>query len=170
MTDQAQGASWTRRLARPRFAGAVAILALQTTAATYFVADSIDDVMGQLRSGITLSVAMECVVSVALAAGVYLGARYLAQLARELRRSERALGVAKGALAEHIQLKFRDWRLSTSEAEVAMLALKGFQPPEIAKLRGAAAGTVRSQLSQVYGKAGVTSHSMLVASFMEDLL
>lgn len=79
-------------------------------------------------------------------------------------------GLAKGALAEHIALKFTEWQLSAAEAEVAMLALKGFQPPEIARLRGAAAGTVRSQLSQVYSKAGVTSHSMLLAIFIEDLL
>lgn len=170
MTDQAQGMSWSRRLVRPRLASAVAILALQTTAAIYFVADSVEDVLSELQSGLTLSVAMECIVSAALAAGVYLGSRYVGQLARELRRSELALSLAKGALSEHIELKFREWRLSASEAEIAMLALKGFQPPEIAKLRGAAAGTVRSQLSQVYAKAGVTSHSMLLASFIEDLL
>lgn len=170
MTDQAQGGSWTRRLARSRFAGAVAILALQATAAIYFVADSIEDLIDERRSGLTFSLAMECLVSVALATGVYLGSRFVARLASDLHRSELALSLAKGALAEHIDLKFREWRLSASEAEVAMLALKGFQPPEIANLRGAAAGTVRSQLSQIYAKAGVTSHSMLLAFFIEDLL
>lgn len=170
MTDQAQRGSWTRRLARSHFAGAVAILVLQATAAIYFVADSIEDILGERRSGLTFSLAMECLVSVALAMGVYLGSRFVARLASELRRSELALSLAKGALAEHIESKFGEWRLSASEAEVAMLALKGFQPPEIANLRGAAAGTVRSQLSQIYAKAGVTSHSMLLAFFIEDLL
>ena len=41
---------------------------------------------------------------------------------------------------------------------------------EIARLRGAAAGTIRSQLSQIYAKAGVSSQAMLVSLFIDDLL
>lgn len=170
MSEPVRFRAWPRGLLRGRFAGALAILALQAAAAIYFVTDSIEDVLGELRSGLTFALMMECIVSLALAAGVYLGFRYVAQLVSQLRRSELALSLAKGALADHIALKFREWQLSASEAEVAMLALKGFQSPEIAKLRGAAAGTVRSQLSQVYSKAGVTTHSMLLAIFIEDLL
>ena len=53
---------------------------------------------------------------------------------------------------------------------MALFALKGCDVAEIAELRGAATGTVRSQLSQIYAKAGVTSQAMLVSLFIEDLL
>ena len=52
----------------------------------------------------------------------------------------------------------------------ALFALKGCDVAEIAQLRGAAQGTVRAQLSQVYAKAGVTSQAGLVSLFLEDLL
>ena len=49
-------------------------------------------------------------------------------------------------------------------------ALKGCDVAEIARLRGAAAGTIRSQLSQIYAKAGVNSQATLVSVFIDDLL
>lgn len=169
MTDGAVKSGWRLRLRR-RFAGAAAILALQAAAAIYFVLDSVEDIIAQAQSRPTLSLVMECAVALALAVGVYLGFRHVTELRRDLRRSEQALKLARGAMAEHIATKFKGWALSPSEAEVAMLALKGFQPPEIANFRNAATGTVRSQLSQIYAKAGVTSHSMLIALFIEDQL
>ena len=53
---------------------------------------------------------------------------------------------------------------------MALFALKGCDVAEIARLRGAAAGTIRSQLSQIYAKAGVSSQAMLVSVFIDDLL
>jgi len=69
-----------------------------------------------------------------------------------------------------VSLKFQGWGLSASEAKVALFAPKGFQVAEIARLRGLASGTIRSQLSQVYTKAGVNSQLMLLALFFDDLL
>lgn len=63
-----------------------------------------------------------------------------------------------------------EWKLTPAEAEVAFFALKGRDVAEIAQLRGAAAGTIRSQLNQVYAKAGAVSQAMLVSLFIEDLL
>ena len=78
--------------------------------------------------------------------------------------------MAKGALGELVQMRFREWSLSSAEQEVALFALKGCSVTEIARMRGAANGTVRSQLSQIYTKAGVTSQAMLVSLFFDDLL
>ena len=83
---------------------------------------------------------------------------------------ERALAVASGALADHIAQRFADWGLTAAESDVALFALKGCDAAEIAALRGAAQGTVRAQLSQVYAKARVTSQAGLVSLFLEDLL
>ena len=114
--------------------------------------------------------AMECIVAIALLGGVVMGSRYVGRLTAELRRKEQALANARGALAEHIAMRFDEWELTPGEGEVALFALKGCDVAEIARLRNAASGTVRSQLSQVYAKAGVTSQAMLVSLFIEDLL
>ncbi|HZV18641.1 MAG TPA: helix-turn-helix transcriptional regulator [Sphingobium sp.] len=53
---------------------------------------------------------------------------------------------------------------------MALFALKGCDAQDIAELRGAAAGTVRAQLTRVYAKAGVGSQSSLVALFLEELI
>ena len=86
------------------------------------------------------------------------------------RAEEANLAKARGALAEHIGLRFDEWRLTPGECEVALFALKGCDVAEIARLRGAAPGTVRSQLSQIYAKAGVGSQATLVSLFIDDLL
>jgi DNA-binding CsgD family transcriptional regulator len=102
--------------------------------------------------------------------GIILSSRYIVGLTRELRWKEQSLANARGALAEHITVRFGEWGLTPGEGDVALFALKGCDVSEIARLRGAAAGTVRSQLSQVYTKAGVTSQAMLVSLFIDDLL
>lgn len=154
-----------RRVALP-----VAILALQAVAATYFVVDGIDDLFTEVRQGITAEIVMECIVAFALFGGVVMGWRYIRRITAELHRQDRALADARGALAEHIALRFDEWGLTPGEGEVALFALKGCDVAEIARLRGAATGTVRSQLSQIYAKAGVSSQAMLVSLFIEDLL
>jgi DNA-binding CsgD family transcriptional regulator len=65
---------------------------------------------------------------------------------------------------------FDNWGLTPAEAEVAMLAMKGFDGAEIAEMRGAAKGTVRAQLTRVYAKAGVSNRAQLVSLLVEDLL
>lgn len=154
-----------RRIALP-----VAIVALQAVAAIYFVFDGIDDLIVQASRGIDTEIVMECLVAFALLGGVVMGSRYIHRITGELHRKDRALANARGALAEHIALRFDEWRLTPGESEVALFALKGCDVSEIARLRGAATGTVRSQLSQIYAKAGVTSQAMLVSLFIEDLL
>ena len=78
--------------------------------------------------------------------------------------------MARGAMAQLIELRFAEWNLTRSESEVALFAIKGSTIPDIARLRGSAEGTVRSQLSQVYAKAGVANQTMLLAVFLDDLI
>ena len=73
-------------------------------------------------------------------------------------------------MVDLICLRFEEWQLAAAKAAVALFALKGCDAPEIARLRGAASGTVRAQLSAVYAKAGVSSQAALVSLFIEDLL
>lgn len=160
----------TRRLADRRVAVPVAILALQAIAAIYFVVDGVDDLVMRASQSVDMEIIMECLVAFALLGGVVMGSRYIQRITAELRQQDRALAHARGALAEHIALRFDEWGLTPGEGEVALFALKGCDVAEIARLRGAATGTVRSQLSQIYAKAGVNSQAMLVSLFIDDLL
>lgn len=144
-----------------------AVVAIQAVAVTFFVADAVGDLAGD---GLTTHILVEALIAFALLAGVVLGAWHLRMLLIEARRREQALAVAKGALADHIAGQFASWGLTPAEGDVALFALKGCDAAEIAQLRGAAQGTVRAQLSQVYAKSGVTSQAGLVSLFIEDLL
>lgn len=163
-------ATQTAELLDRRIAAPVAVMLLQSIAALYFVVDGVDDLLAQARDGFTLDIIMECLIALALLGGVVLSSRYIGRLTRELRWKEQSLASARGALAEHIAFRFQEWGLTPGEGEVALFALKGCDVSEIARLRGAATGTVRSQLSQIYAKAGVSSQAMLVSLFIEDLL
>ena len=144
-----------------------ATVVVQAVAAAFFVADAIGDLA---ERGVTVHIAIEGLIAIALLAGVVVGARHTRLMLQDARRTEAALQIASGALAEHIAARFRNWGLTAAEAEVALFALKGCDAPESARLRGAAAGTVRAQLSAVYAKAGVGSQAALVSLFIEDLL
>ncbi len=148
----------------------VIIIVLQVIAAIFFVVDSVEDQVTEAQQGFSFDAAMECFIALALLGGIILSSRYALRMKQELRWKDQALASARGALAGHIALRFQEWGLTPGEGEVALFALKGCDITEIAKLRRAAAGTVRSQLSQVYTKAGVTSQAMLVSLFIDDLL
>lgn len=143
------------------------VVVVQAIAAVFFVADAFGDVA---ESGVTVHIVIEGLIAVSLLTGVFLGAWHMRLLLAEAQRREEALAVARGALAQHITARFADWGLTAAESDVALFALKGCDAAEIARLRGAAQGTVRAQLSQIYAKAGVTSQAGLVSLFLEDLL
>lgn len=146
------------------------IMALQAIASIFFIIDGIEDQVVQAEQGFSLAAAMECLIAIALLGGIALSSRYIVRLIREVAWQKQSLDRAKGALADHILLRFQEWKLTPGEGEVALFALKGCDVAEIARLRGAAAGTIRSQLSQIYAKAGVTSQATLVSLFIDDLL
>lgn len=144
-----------------------AVVLLQAVAAAFFVGDALADVH---QEGWGTHAAIEGLIALALVVGVVLGALELRRLIAAARRSAAALATASGALQQVVVERFAEWGLTPAEADVALFALKGFDTAEIARLRGAAPGTVRAQLTQVYGKAGVSSRAGLVTLFFEDLL
>lgn len=147
---------------------AVLIVLAQSLACLFFIIDTLaDEAEGAARG---TGNALEIGVALALAAGVILGAIYLFHIVRELKMRAAVVALAKGALSRIIADRFADWELSAAEADVALFALKGCSVREIARLRSSAPGTVRAQLSQIYGKAGVSSQPMLMALFIEDLM
>jgi DNA-binding CsgD family transcriptional regulator len=136
-------------------------------AAVFFVADAIGDISDD---GFGAHVVVEGGAALGLLAGVLLGAWQVRALVIRARSDEAAVATARGALAELIRLRFAEWRLTPAESDVALFALKGCDVAEIARLRGAAQGTVRAQLTRVYAKAGTASQAGLIAAFVEELV
>ncbi len=144
-----------------------AIVVVQAIAATFFLADAIVDFASGDWGFHILS---EIIIAFALLAGVVLGSWQTKRMIDQARRDAVAIGLARGALADLIVLRFRQWRLTAAEAEVALFTLKGFEVAEIARMRSVAEGTVRAQLTSIYAKSGTSSRHGLLSLFFEDLL
>lgn len=143
------------------------VVALQALAASLFLADLARDVA---EEGWTGHLVAEGAAAVALIVAVVVGAFQVRGLIRQARQDDLAVALARQAVADLIQRRFGDWQLTAAEADVALFAIKGADIAEIARLRGAAPGTVRAQLTHVYAKAGVSSHTGLIALFLDDLI
>lgn len=144
-----------------------AFLTVQAVAAFFFVGDAVSDL---ITDGTAPHSIFEALVAIALVLGVIFGASALRQTLERMREQERALDAARGALSEVIEAQFTVWGLTPAERDVAFLALKGLDVAELAEMRGAAQGTVRAQLSNIYAKAGVTGRAQFAAWFVEDLM
>lgn len=143
------------------------VVALQALAATLFLADFAGDLA---KEGWTGHLLAEGAAAMALIVAVVAGAFQVRGLIRQARQDDLAVALARKAVADLIQRRFRGWQLTAAEADVALFAIKGADVAEIARLRGAAPGTVRAQLTRVYAKAGVSSHTGLIALFLDDLI
>jgi DNA-binding NarL/FixJ family response regulator len=159
--DLAGDLQWRRNVAFAIFA------TIQALAAVFFVADAYED-LGE--KGLELHTTIEAVIAVGLVFGSLFGISQLRRSHRLLNSHERALATASGALAEVIDSHFTGWKFTPSEREVAMLSLKGFDLPDIARFRGVAQGTVRAQLTAIYAKSGTTGRAQFTSFFVEDLL
>lgn len=74
-----------------------------------------------------------------------------------------------GELLSVMRAQFDAWGLSRSEAEVALLLIKGLSMKEIADAREVKEKTVRSQAATIYAKSGRSGRHELAAYFIEDL-
>jgi DNA-binding CsgD family transcriptional regulator len=156
-----------RRGLEQRAAAITFLVALQALATIFFVADVTGDIAAD---GWSAHLLVEAGATVALLAGVVFGALQLRWLIIRARLDETAVATARGAMSDLVRQRFLDWELTGAEADVALFALKGFDTAEIALLRGAASGTIRSQLARIYAKAGVHSQVGLMALMVEDLV
>ena len=73
-------------------------------------------------------------------------------------------------LSRAIATQFSAWDLTSAEADVAGLMLKGLSHKEIAALRDSTVATVRQHAASVYRKSNLTNRTQLIAFFLEDLL
>ncbi|SFJ72609.1 helix-turn-helix transcriptional regulator [Celeribacter neptunius] len=83
---------------------------------------------------------------------------------------ERLLSAARGEFSAMIQTQFDQWGLSAAERDIALLTAKGLTVAEIAQARSTSQGTVKSQNSTIYKKAGVSNRTQLVVALIDELL
>lgn len=143
------------------------LVCVQAVAAIFFLVDAVGDVR---EGGWGIHLLLEGIVAAGLIVGVVLNARELRRMLSSAARADATIRAASGAMAELIEMHCREWRLTPAETDVARLAIKGLGADEIARVRGAAPGTVRAQLTRIYAKAGVNGRAGLVSLLIEDLL
>ena len=114
--------------------------------------------------------ALELVASIALAFSLVAIGWQIRRLLQENRNARRAVQAASGELLQIIYAKFENWNLTPSEVEIALLLIKGISTQEISDIRNTRPGTIKSQGSAIYRKAGVAGRNELAAYFVEDLL
>lgn len=96
--------------------------------------------------------------------------RTLGNADRQLKDITEEMSRARHRYSEVIQRQFKDWGLTLSEQQVAMLLLKGLSFKEIAVVRETREKTVRQQASTIYGKSGLEGRHAFSAWFLEDFL
>jgi DNA-binding CsgD family transcriptional regulator len=90
--------------------------------------------------------------------------------ARRRQKAESDLRLASGAFMAVLEERFAAWGLTPAERDVALFAIKGVSPSEIAALRNTSEGTVKAQSTAIYRKAGVNSRAQLLSLFIDDLM
>jgi len=137
------------------------VAGLKTALMTSFVFPKVD--MGTV-SGLF---ALFTVLTAGVAYFAYNRVRGFLEAQRKLRL---APGQGDAASKESvIQQCAQDWGLSKAEAEVALLAAKGFSNSEIAEMRGSSVPTVKTQLGSIYQKSQLESRYQLIAFVTDEV-
>lgn len=147
----------------------IGLIFIQAVCAMFFVYDASQDIIedGTIRSLYSI---IEVLATLAMFAAMILEVSMLRGILQNQERMERGLQVAKGKLQDVINTYFADWGLTPAEMDVAILAIKGFSIAEMSELRQAQEGTVKTQLTSIYRKAGVTGRNQLGSLLIEDLM
>lgn len=150
----------------------VATVAIQAVCTFFFVSDILVSVIGLRTSPISwrLREFIEIGAALGLILGVVMGALALRRTQMRNAHVEGQLRLASGAFAELLEERFREWRLTPAERDVALFSIKGLAMSEIATLRQTSEGTVKAQTNAIYRKAGVNGRAQLVCLFVEDLM
>ncbi|GAA5190669.1 helix-turn-helix transcriptional regulator [Ferrimonas gelatinilytica] len=117
-----------------------------------------------------LHLAVEFIVFVAISAVLLRELWQLKRLRRAFAAEQDKNSRLAGELLSVIQQQFTRWHLSPSEAEIALLLIRGLSMKEIAAARQVKEKTVRLQASAVYAKSGCAGRHELSAYFIEDLM
>ncbi len=145
------------------------ILIAQTFCALFFIFDVIKDLLenGLANAG---HMVIETIASIVLLIGIAFLMSEIREIYARMKALDSGLMLARGELADVLKAMFKDWRLTDSERDVALLMIKGQSNEGIAAIRGTAVGTVRAQSSSVFRKAGVEGRVQLLTLLLDEVL
>lgn len=144
------------------------LILVQGFCAAIFISDAISDIF--YKSEHDWHTLIEITASIALMLAIALETRNLLELLQRKANLERTLKNASMAVHAVIESKFSEWSFSPSERDVAALVVKGLSTAEIAKVRGTAEGTVKSQLNAIYRKADARGRSDLMSQILDAMI
>jgi len=144
-----------------------ALIAAQTLCAAFFLWDVAGDIMTGFRD---MHLTVEAAAVLAMFAGIAFEVRILMRLLQRKAHLERQVSLAARAFHDVIEERFSDWALTAAERDVAHFTVKGQSIADIARLRGSAEGTVKSQLNAIYRKADVGNRGELLSLLIEDVM
>ena len=150
----------------------VIVLCVQLLSAAAFLFDLWGEVLG-LRARALPFIVQELAqigASIALLAGIIVTILFMKRSEAVIRRLDQQIGAVSGDFDAQLKTHFDHWRLSQSEAEITIFAIKGFSNAEIGELRGTSATTVKSQMNAIYRKTGFANRQQLIAFMVEELL
>lgn len=147
----------------------VLLIFVQLGCAAFFIYDAIADLFETGSISVVYS-GPEILASLSLLAAIALEQDILKSFRAHEKKSKRNLEVAKGRIDDVLKAYYQEWGLTSAEADVAGLAIKGFSIAEISDFRKSQEGTVKTQLTAIYRKAGITGRNQLGAILIEDLM
>lgn len=148
------------------------IVAIQLSAAFYFCLKILAEVFLVEIPFIPWEVQeqLEIIASVGLLFGLASTIALLGQTWRRMGRLNEQVQAASGQFQALMERQFDEWGLTATEAHVALLVVKGFSNAEIARFRGTTESTIKSQITSIFRKSGLSSRHQLVTSLVEDLV
>ena len=148
------------------------LVALQILCGAYFLWEILASLLG--LPTIPLRWEQREIVEIGATLGLILGSLMGVALAitarREMQRAKTAQRLTAGQFTDVVKEYFTKLDLTPAETEVAWYILKGMSISEIAELRQTREGTVKTQGTAIYKKAGVNGKSQLMSLLVEDLL
>lgn len=152
-----------------RATGLAVILIAQAFCALFFVFDVIKDLTDNGLANLEHMV-IETIASVVLIIGIAFLMSEIRDIYARMKAMDSGLMLARGELADVLDALFKEWELTNSERDVALLMIKGQGNDDIAAIRGTAVGTVRAQSSSVFRKAGVEGRVQLMTMLLDEVL
>lgn len=137
-------------------------------AMSFFAYDIVVDVLND-RDGY-LHISIELIVFIAISFVLFSELKHVSQLNKEIKVEKSKTARLAGELLAVMHDQFARWELSSSEAEVALLLIKGLSMKEIASVRDVKEKTIRHQATSIYAKSGYAGRHELAAHFIEDLM
>lgn len=149
----------------------VFVMILQFMSAIFFAYDITHDLLFDNHSfslAKKIHYGIELFATITLIMGGVIIFTKLSELIKQIGKLQRSLRKTSNQLYEQVLVAFKDWNLSPSETDVALLIVKGFSNKEIAKMRERNEGTIKAQSSKIYEKAKVKNRGEFVSLIIED--